>query len=402
MTQRSFACPNCGAQVVVPLDYFHARIYCHQCHAVLDRRTGELAGAAPPQYTQPQPPQYGVPYPVQYGPSQGYAPYPQPKKRRWWLIPLIAVPIMMVVGILGLAAIPLITSGGFSSTGEWHTYTDTAGGYQIDFPRIPSTKTQQIPTALGQRTLYSSYIQRGIFHIECSYYDLGSGPYEDYEVDYAAGANGMAESKNGRVVSIDPHMVGHLSGSLALIKAHGRYSTGLMVRHGNRLHIVVVENHTERQQDIVDRFLSSFKLIDEHGIELADPMKAWRTVGNNWTIRTTVDVDGAEPVVSTTLTEIIDISGNEVTHSLTVTGMGSINTMEGILYLEQTSQDDRNQYDEVSRETITTEAGTFDCDKKVYEYSTEWVCRETGLLVLMEPRGSGSTTRVELIEVNVR
>jgi hypothetical protein len=270
MAQRTLTCPNCSARVEVPIDYFGATIQCPQCSAELDRRSGELAGAAPPpqyghipppQYGHPQPPQHGgVPYPGHYAPQAAFRPY-QKAKTRWWLIPLIAIPCLMVVGIFGLAAIPLITSGGVSATGEWHTHIDTAGGYRIEYPAAPATKTQQIPTELGPRTMYSSYIQRGNMYFECGYYDFGGGAFEQYEVDYDKGARGMAESVGGRIVSQRPYMVGHLQGSISEIEARGRYVTGLMVRHGNRLYIVVVENHTRAQQDVVDRFMASFMLL---------------------------------------------------------------------------------------------------------------------------------------------
>jgi hypothetical protein len=171
MAQRVVTCPNCSASVEVPDNYFRATLACLSCGSPV-RVPGQQQTAPwehkpaarpepqprPPQQPQPpqqqyrpqaaaqpfqpQPAQYagaqrapqpqpqpagqpypgGAPaYPAQY--AAQYGAYTPPRRSRAWMLALI-IPAVIVVGILGLAAIPLITSSGVSGedVAEWQLY----------------------------------------------------------------------------------------------------------------------------------------------------------------------------------------------------------------------------------------------------------------------------------------
>lgn len=283
MGQRILNCPSCNARVEVPDNYFRANIACFQCGTQLDRRTGELASSghaaspgmpahqaqpqyapqqqAPQQYAQPA--QYGAGYP-QYGQPQQYAAYQQTKSGKpvWMILLFILIPVG-VVGILALAAIPLITSGGVTATGTWHKHSDPAGAYEIEFPKRPKEGSERITTGVGLRTYKNATCMAGLMYFEAAWYDMGPGSTDEYVFDYREAAQGMLEGTNGRIKSQKPYMVGKYKGSLVVMEEPGAIlTTALMVRRTNRVHIIVVENHDSSDQAIVDRFIKSFKLTE--------------------------------------------------------------------------------------------------------------------------------------------
>ena len=310
MAQRILNCPSCNARVEVPVNYFRANIACFQCGTQIDRRTGALAStgqAAPPiqpqyggnpqfapnpqaaqpqQYAQSprpaQPQQYAQnlrpAQPQQYAPNPqaaGPQPYPQyyppqyagqmPAKKRFpvWAILLLILGPGLFVGIMAVAMIPVLTSGGVSETGEWHTHSSAVGGYEVQFPVRPTEKTEKTSTPLGYLPLHSAYCQPGRFHFEAAWYNMGPGPEEGYYFDYEEGARGVAEAKNGRVTSQERYIVQGHPGSIAVITQPGNLrSTCMMVRKGNRVYVLIVENHQTKHQAIVNRFVQSFKFLD--------------------------------------------------------------------------------------------------------------------------------------------
>lgn len=314
MAQRVLKCPSCGAGVEVPDNYFRANIACFQCGAQLDRRTGGIAGsghAAPPgqvarpasqqqnrqaapgqraaqpqqharqgapgQYSaqpqqyasQPGPAQYssspyGTSYP-QYGPPPQYGGYQQAKtgKPTWMIVLLILVPVV-VVGILALAAIPLITSGGISASAvnSWPEYRSAHGRYTIRMPIAPKESSKTEMTPLGPRVIYAADAHYKLRNFGVGYFDLGEGPVDDYTFDYRQAASGMASVYGGTIVEQGPAMVSGQSGHMARIQQKSKrfYTRVHILRYGNRIYFVLAEAYTDDQEEAVKAFMNTFRI----------------------------------------------------------------------------------------------------------------------------------------------
>ncbi|MCB9932531.1 MAG: hypothetical protein H6841_03825 [Planctomycetes bacterium] len=419
MAQRILTCPNCNQQVHVPDNYFRAAIQCMRCGAQLDRFTGQVAGAAPgrqaagprPAAYPPSAPPVAYPQaaqPVAY-PFQGQTPqhpvYSRPAKaKRWWLIPLVV--IGSLVGVLVIVAVvagPMLLRGNISAEGDWHLYKSEEGNFSIEFPSEPKNRVQKLPTDLGTRKMYSAYLQPGVMFFEAGYFDLGDGPEGYYEFDYNAAAASMKQD-GGRVTSQKQYMVGRYRGSLAVIEDSGRYSTAMMVRVHNRVFIAVVENHSSGDQDIVDRFVKSFKLTANDGDLGIDYWYAYRTKGNSWTHRHTTDGQGSEYINEMTY-EVLQVQPDRALVRTTMSQLPNAPTETWIEFREGSEPPMGNVSH--SRETISVEAGEFDCTKTVFDdgniHSTTWTSRKTGLLVRVESKHAGMPKSItELIRTNVK
>lgn len=438
MAQRQFPCPKCGAGIMVPDDYFRAQIGCAHCGTAVDRRTGALPGAAAtanpypagqpfpqqrgpaspaplvyPGYGPQYPPQYPAQYPMQY-PMQ-YPPQYPPRKSgsRGLVIGLvIGGVVLLVVVVLALAAIPLITSGGIDDSGPWHHYRSEKGRFEIDFPQPPTENSQPMQMQHASATMYRATCTGFAINFEASYFDLGTGPTTDYEYDYAEGARAVANSAKGRIQSQNSRSVGNHKGSVAIVDLpNDRRTTMFMVRVGNRVYVVAVENHLADKQDVADRFIDGFKLIADGGnaARAIGPMAPYRRVGNRWMHKSTMNLQGMDPMVSFVGYEVLSVTGETANVRMT--------TYDG--KRQQTYQSDQaigisqqgvsgsapsaDHTDQIkTMETITVEGGTFACEKLVGEHGvTTWFCRKTGLIVRLEANTAATKTVTELVETNI-
>ncbi|MBZ0136005.1 MAG: hypothetical protein K8I27_06490 [Planctomycetes bacterium] len=413
MAQRIHQCPACSAAVAVPDGYFRATIACPQCRAELIRHSGELAepgyavpaGQAQARPQQAVPPQYAAGYP-QYGPPPQYAGYANPpvKGRRWWLIPVILVPVVAVLGILGLALIPLFVGGSVAGTGDWYTHRDEKAQYMVEFPREPRIGSESVDTEMGSRQFQTASVLAGGIAFEVGWMDMGPGRESDYFFDYKAAAAAFVAEKDAWVSSQTQYMVGRYVGSIAICTDKAKvYSTIVMVRRGNRVYTVLAENHKADQQEVVDRFIQSFTLLEESAAA-GDGLTMYDKVGNYWMTRTTVYSGGPDNVQHVMRTEVKAISGFEIT-LMTHSQMGG-DTIESEHQIDL--REWRPAYADVKSSrtvTLTVEAGTFEC--RLYESTASgtktWICAKTGLTVKVESGGGpNSGSVIELIRTNVK
>ncbi len=430
MAQRQFPCPKCGAVIMVPDHYFRAQIACAHCGTAVDRRTGAQPHAA--MATNPYP--AGQPFPQQRGPASpaplaypGYGPqyppqypmqyppqYPPPKSGKTGLVigMVIGSVALLVVVVLALAAIPLITSGGVDDSGPWHHYRSDKGRFEIDFPQPPTENSQPMQMQHASATMYRATCSGFAINFEASYFDLGTGPTTDYEYDYAEGARAVANSAKGRIQSQKSKSVGSHEGSVAILDLpNDRRTTMFMVRVGNRVYLVAVENHLADKQAVADRFIDGFKLIEDGGnaARAVGPMAPYRRVGNRWMQKSTMNLQGMDPMVSFVSYEVLSVTGDSANVRMT--------TYDG--QRQQTYQSDQaigigqpavsgsapsaDHADQIkTMETITVQGGTFECEKLVGDHGvTTWYCRKTGLMVRLDSNTATMNLVTELVETNI-
>lgn len=267
MAQRVITCPGCGGSIEVPDNYLHARIKCPSCGNAVSR----LGGAPQPQLAQPPMPVH-QPVPAQYQPHGAQYPYPAqyaatatyiapPKRSRVWLLAII-IPVVIVVGILALAAIPLIVSE--PDFEDWPTHRSTAGQYEARFPRAPVEKTDSFQSALGLRMMHTATVTTRGRTFEVSWFDLGPGNESEYDFDYSAGAKGAADALRGSVASLESTTVSGHAGWVCRISpgsagVNGKY---YLLRVGNRVYIVGVAFTSANDPD-VDLFLDNFRVASK-------------------------------------------------------------------------------------------------------------------------------------------
>ncbi|MCA8913483.1 MAG: hypothetical protein KDB82_17460 [Planctomycetes bacterium] len=418
MVQRVLSCPSCGAQIDVPDNYFRATINCFHCGTPVKRISGTLfeteqAPAQPGRQYSAPPPSQQYPAPPQHYNMQGYPGYPPsqytemlpPRKSRTGLIVALVVLVVLVGAVIGIG-VWASSLGGVDASGPWHHHVSEEGGFEADFPGEPKLSTKSISTPLGSRPMKRAQFMPLNSNFEVSYFDIDS-PGEQVEYDYGRGADAIAKEVGGRVTGNQPHKVDRYTGRVFNISIdNGRKTTALLLRRGDRVFVVICENHRISDQSAADRFINSFKLLKAEGA--ADPYRCYSTVGNHWAHESISRVPGGEDFKSVMRYEVLSVDANEANVRITTFMNGDVSGLksEFKVNFNETPNPQTQGFEKV-REKLTTSLGTFDCDRTTVptnDFVTDtWIDRATGLIVRVRSTRDGEvTSTMELTEYSVK
>jgi hypothetical protein len=353
-------------------------------------------------------PQPHAPYPggQQYPGWQSYpapaypmqVPYPPAPRSRTGLIIGLVLGGLLLAGIIALAVAVGVASSQLDPAGPWHTYRNEAAGFEVEFPVAPTVDSETVDTDLGRRTVNSAHCMVYFTRFDVAWFDLGSGSPSEYIYDYDEAAGEVAQDFDGRVVSRERRQFGAHSGLLVKVAdSQELYASVLMLRIGNRVYLVAVENYELDEQPVADRFIDGFKLLNAGS---QDPWRAYRTVGNSWTHRTEIKTLDLK-LVSYVRYDVLSVSDDSA--KVRITNFDDD--------MKQTNQNDMDMKFHVNqgpsgsvpdlktvREEIHVAAGPFDTDVTSFEGGSTWVCRKTGLMVKTETE----QVLIELTEYKVK
>lgn len=175
--------------------------------------------------------------------------------------------LLVVGGIIVLviaASFWGIMGDGVDADGPWHHHVAGAGEYEADFPERPEASGESMPTPLGPRELKRARCVLSGVAFEVAYFDFGEDP-SSVEFDYDLAAKAMAED-TGAVLAPEntSHSVAGYEGRIfSLRRRAGRETRCLILRRNARVYVVSCEEFTPAQKAAADRFISSFKLVEQ-------------------------------------------------------------------------------------------------------------------------------------------
>ncbi len=143
----------------------------------------------------------------------------------------------------------------------------------------------------------------------------------------------------------------------------------------------------------------------------ADAYALYRTVGNMWKMKSTTKMEGMDPMVSVSATEVIDVNDEGATIKITSYDADGNETSSNEAPVPFATADgetgEAGDAPETTDETITVEAGEFECTKTVTEANgattTTWMSKEhPGLTVKSETTGGQADTTMELVDYEIK
>jgi hypothetical protein len=179
-----------------------------------------------------------------------------------WAILLIVLG-SLVVGILVLAAVPLIVNPAGQNApprSEWHRHVSAEGRYEALFPFEPRIHKQWIPTELGKRELHTAACAADGVSFEVAYFDANVSSNE-YSVQLERGIKSIADGVDGRVTS--QRAVQHQGFSAidaTIMGEEGRVTAVRSLCVWGRFYILINEAISESAGPDFDFFVEGVKL----------------------------------------------------------------------------------------------------------------------------------------------
>lgn len=145
------------------------------------------------------------------------------------------------------------------------------------------------------------------------------------------------------------------------------------------------------------------------GADDADPYTIYRTVGNKWKLKSTTTIEGMDPLASFTAYEVLEVNDDGAKVKFTFLDADGSEMMFYEMEIPFTTADDMGEAvdePETTDETITVEAGEFECTKMVTQAggstTTSWMSKKhPGLVVKAETSDGAGDTTTELVEYEV-
>jgi hypothetical protein len=273
MAQRVIDCGGCGAQIEVPDDYFKKHIRCYQCHAVLNRHTGEVSDPTANATQQPAPPPAQQPYPAesQYQqpyPQQAPYPYPQPQPKRGmpaWAIVLVVIfggVLLMgvLVGVLAVAVIPRIADanlaleGRIGDYGSWVSHTPLESNYTARFPKTPQRESN--PASDSNFATVSTYSQYVNYRYEVVEVDFRTRNWRLQPLSHQETVSHLARQFNGTISEQGAEIN---SSSKSIIDMGSEGQATVVIRDVSDRRFVLIEFRNRGQQSHFDYFHDNFQ-----------------------------------------------------------------------------------------------------------------------------------------------